>query len=126
MFFFFFFFLKMFFFFSFLCFPYSFYVFFCFYMCSFDCKCKSLKRLGENLTKQTEINNNKTEQLEEKHKQNNINTGYPALDPTANRYLSGSGWEIYVFFLLFFLCMFSFELFLNVFIRVFSIVNAKA
>ena len=28
---------------------------------------------------------------------NNINTGYPALDPTANKYLSGSGWEIYVF-----------------------------
>ena len=26
-----------------------------------------------------------------------INTGYPALDPTANKYLSGSGWEIYVF-----------------------------
>ena len=24
-------------------------------------------------------------------------TGYPALDPTANKYLSGSGWEIYVF-----------------------------
>ena len=29
---------------------------------------------------------------------NNINTGYPALDPTANKYLSGSGWEISVFF----------------------------
>ena len=33
---------------------------------------------------------------------NNINTGYPALDPTANKYLSGSGWEISVFFV--FLC----------------------
>ena len=28
---------------------------------------------------------------------NNINTGYLALDPTANKYLSGSGWEISVF-----------------------------
>ena len=35
------------------------------------------------------------------------NTGYPALDPTANKYLSGSGWEIYVFFL--FVCLFFFE-----------------
>ena len=24
-------------------------------------------------------------------------TGYPVLDPTANEYISGSGWEIYVF-----------------------------
>ena len=30
----------------------------------------------------------------EKHLNKNINTGYPALDPTANKYLSGSGWEI--------------------------------
>ena len=29
---------------------------------------------------------------------NNINTGYPAFDPTANKYLSGSGWEISVVF----------------------------
>ena len=33
---------------------------------------------------------------------NNINTGYPALDPTANKYLSGSGWEIM------YLCLFMF------------------
>ena len=32
---------------------------------------------------------------------NNINTGYPALDPTANKYLSGSGWEISVLFFVF-------------------------
>ena len=32
---------------------------------------------------------------------NNINTGYPALDPTANKYLSGSGWKISVVFLFF-------------------------
>ena len=41
--------------FCFLCFPSSFSVFFCFYMCFFDCKCKSLKRLGEN-RKTTERN----------------------------------------------------------------------
>ena len=29
------------------------------------------------------------------------NTGYPALDPTANKYLSGSGWEISVFLFLY-------------------------
>ena len=29
-----------------------------------------------------------------KHLNNNRHTGYPALDPTANKYLSGSGWEI--------------------------------
>ena len=28
-------------------------------------------------------------------------TGYPALDPTANKYLSGSGWEISVLFFMF-------------------------
>ena len=44
----------------------------------------------------TERNRRTTEQLEEKHKTNR-NTGYPALDPTANKYLSGSGWEISVF-----------------------------
>ena len=47
----------------------------------------------------------KQKQKETENKQNNSkkniknrNTGYPALDPTANKYLSGSGWEIYVFF----------------------------
>ena len=46
-------------------------------------------------TKTTE-RNIKTHKLEETHK-NNRNTVYPALDPTANKYLSGSGWEISVF-----------------------------
>ena len=54
---------------------------------------------------------------------NNINTGYPALDPTANKYLSGSGWEIYVVFCMLFCCP---SVYFNVFICVFSIVNAKA
>ena len=31
----------------------------CFYMCLFDCKCKSLKRLGENI-KKTKINHKET------------------------------------------------------------------
>ena len=36
------------------------------------------------------------EKLREKQEQTK-NTGYPALDPTANKYLSGSGWEIMYF-----------------------------
>ena len=44
------------------------FLFFCFYMCFFDCKCKSLKRLGEN-RKKTKRNRKQTEQLEGKHKQ---------------------------------------------------------
>ena len=32
------------------------------------------------------------------------NTGYPALDPTANKYLSGSGWEIMIFCVVMFSC----------------------
>ena len=61
------------------------------------CSGKHLNRLGEHINK-TERNMNKTEKLREKH--TNINTGYPALDPTAIEYLSGSGWEImyFVFF----------------------------
>ena len=66
-------------------------------MCFFDCKCKSLKILGENI-QQTEQNIQKQEQLEE-NMNKNINTGYPAHEPTANKYLSGSDCEIYVFFL---------------------------
>ena len=49
---------------------------------------------------------NKTEQLRETYKQN-INTGYPVQDPTANKYLSGSGWEImYLCSFCFVLCFF--------------------
>ena len=47
---------------------------------------KKLKKTRRNM------NNSKTNS-------NNINTGYLALDPTANKYLSGSGWEISVLFL---------------------------
>ena len=63
----------------------------------FDCKCKSLKRLGENIT-----NRKKHKQKHTNSKKNikHRNTGYPALDPTANKYLSGSGWEISVFLFL--------------------------
>ena len=49
------------------------------------------------------MNNSKTNS-------NNINTGYLALDPTANKYLSGSGWEIFFssFFKFFYVFLFSF------------------
>ena len=47
--------------------------FLCCYMCFFDCKCKHLKILGENINKQQKETKTTTEQLEEKHK-NNRNT----------------------------------------------------
>ena len=57
---------------------------------------------------------------------NNINTGYPALDPTANKYLSGSGWEISVFFLLLLYVCFCCPSSCVCCLCVCSIVNAKA
>ena len=58
---------------------------------------QSLNRLGENRS-----NRNKTEKLREKNIKHNRNTGYPALDPTANEYFSGSAWEVmYLCFSLF-------------------------
>ena len=67
----------------------------------FDCKCKSLNRLGENIVwlnkKKTERNRNKTEMEQtsfEKNKKNR-NTGYPALDPTAKIYIYIYIWYIF-------------------------------
>ena len=48
-------------------------------MCFFDCKCKSLKRLGEN-RKTTERNINK-KQNNSKENSKNRNTGFPAHEP---------------------------------------------
>ena len=67
----------------------------------------------------------------EQHLNKNIHTGYPALHPTANKYFSGSGWEImYLCFVnLFYVFLKAFYVFvclcmcLYVFV---SIVNAKA
>ena len=83
---------------------------FCFYMSMFDCKCKSLNRLGENRK-----TNRKKQKSFEKNK--NANTGYPALDPTANKYLSGSGWEMMYF--CFFVFLFFSKLFMFVCFYVF-------
>ena len=56
-------------------------------MCLFDCKCNNWNRLGEHITNITQqINIHKTEKLRDKHTTKNINTGYPAQDPTANMY----------------------------------------
>ena len=57
------------------------------HMFFFDCKCKSLNRLGEHI-KQNMKNINKTEKLREK--QQIRNTGYPAHEPprTSIIYLS--------------------------------------
>ena len=78
----------------------------CCYMCFFDCKCKSLNRLGENITtKQTQtVIKQKSLEKNIKHR----NTGYPALDPTGNKYFSGSGWRIMYFscFKCVYMCLF--------------------
>ena len=124
----------------FFCFPLSFYVCFVF-MSVFRLQMQKFKKtrrkhLKKNRKKQTK--HIKTLRKTKQHR----NTGYPALDSTANKYLSGSGWEIYVFFFSFLnVFLFSFELFcfpssfvvflrvvlvLFVFICCFSIVNAKA
>ena len=58
------------------------------------CSGKSLNRLGENITTK-HINKTELKQKSfEKNTKTNRHTGYSALDPTANEYLSGSGWEI--------------------------------
>ena len=80
-------------------------------------------RRKQNKQKTTEI---KQKSFEKNNK--NRNTGYPAQDPTANKYLSGSGWEIMYFcvvvsvvvcFRLVFVCLLCV-------VCVCSIVNAKA
>ena len=105
----------------FLCFPSSFFVFLlCFYMCFFDCKCKSLKRLGKN-RKKTE-RNIKKKQKNSKENRKNRNTGFPTHEPPRINRTNYSrrfvGWKscisvFYVFLrvFLFFLCFFLFFLF---------------
>ena len=110
----------------FLCFPLSFYVFYVFICVVFDCKCKSLKRLGENITKQKETLKQTKEKLKEKQ-QKNRNTGYPAHEPPRKINISkGLAWRFLFFFM--FVFMFSFELFyvLCFYMCFCSIVNAKA
>ena len=92
-------------------------------MCCFDCKCKSLKRLGEN--------RNKNKETETKHKNSkknskNRNTGFPAHEPPRKINISKGLAGIFLFFYV--CCMFSLELLCFVmFVCVFlSIVNAKA
>ena len=57
-------------FFLFFLFSFEFFFFFCFYMCFFDCKCKSLKRLGENIknNRKKHKKNRKTRRKTEKTK----------------------------------------------------------
>ena len=66
----------------------------------FECKCNSLKQLGEN--RQQNRRKHKHNIQNSKKNRKHRNTGYPALDPTANEYLSGSGWEISGLFYMFF------------------------
>ena len=50
----------------------------------------------------------KQKSFEKNIKQQNRNTGYPAQDPTTNKYFSGSGWEImYLCFVCYFVVFFS-------------------
>ena len=62
-----------------LCFSLSVVCVFCCHMCCFDCKCKSLNRLGENRTDRKQ--NRKASRKTKKHR----NTWYPAQNPTANK-----------------------------------------
>ena len=73
-------------------------------MCLFDCKCKSLKRLGENI-KQNRKKQTTKEKLEGEHKQN-INTGFPAREPLRKMNISKglAGRFLFFFFFFFFLC----------------------
>ena len=57
---------------------------------------KNIRRTHKQKHKETE----QKQKSSKKNINNNRNTGYPALDPTANKYLSGSGWEISVLFVL--------------------------
>ena len=66
-------------------FSFEFFCFFCFYLCFFDCKCKSLKRLGENI-KQTERNRKTTEKLEGKQKKQKYRISSPRTS-AKNKYL---------------------------------------
>ena len=86
-------------------------------MCLFDCKCKNLNRLGENIKTKHKETVKQQKSFENNNK--NINTGYPALDPTANKYLSGSGWEIMILclFYVFLEAVYVFVLCLYVFFR---------
>ena len=77
---------------------------FCGCLIVFDCKCKCFKRLGgqmQSTNKQTNIMNTTTSR-----QKNNRHTGYPAQDPTANRYLSGSGWEMMYLCVCFVSCLY--------------------
>ena len=94
-------------------------------MCFVDCKCKSLKK-----TRRKQNNRKKHKQKHKSSKENrnkHVNTGFPAHEPprqiNISKGLAGR-------FMLFSVCfMFSFEFlmfcFINVFICVLSIVNAK-
>ena len=77
--------------------------------------------------KQTERNRaNKQKHSKTNIKTNNSNTGYPAIDPTANEYLSGSGWEISVVLFLCYVVLRVLLFVVYVCICVLSTVNAKA
>ena len=100
----------------------------CVYILCFDRRSNNFKRTRrthKTQTQQDRKNNRKTSIIPLKQ---NRNTGHPALDPTANRCLSGSGWGKNVF-LLFLLCLkvvieaVCVVLLLNVFVL---IVDAKA
>ena len=79
-------------------------------MCFFDCKCKSLKRLGENI----KTNNKKTKrttQLKEKHKQTEIQDFQPSTRPRKINISQGlAGRFLLFFFFMYFMCLFMFSL----------------
>ena len=76
----------------------------------FDCKCKSLNILGENIKTQQKETEQQKHKNSKDNRKTNRNTGYPALDPTANKYISGSGWENCCFYIISLCCVYVFLL----------------
>ena len=100
----------------FVCFSLSFMFFVYVVMCLFDCKCKSFKRLGENIKMKNRKKHKQNRTTRRKHKTKHINTGYPAHEPPREisqpepeRYLFAVGsWAGYPVFLLCFMFFFEF------------------
>ena len=72
-------------------------------MCVFDCKCKRLKRLGENITKQKETYK-KHKQLEEKQNKTKIQDIQPSTRPRKKN-ISKVPAGRFMFFPPFFICV---------------------
>ena len=94
--------------------------FVCFYVCFFDCKCKRLKILGENINKNNRNKHKQQQTNSKKYIKTNRNTAYPAHEPPRINRTNYSwrfvGW-IYCISVLF-MCFFEFLCFVVMFLSV--------